>query len=177
MDTGTSGGGDDDEMGYIALSMAGEEGERREGLVYYQQDELIAEEAIRHSRGLHEEDATDPIEASINPAARLTREDARWFRARVEYQTRMVDALQGIVWPPAPLVPQRSVFLDYIPWVRYMVTVDDILEGRAWDGMGRDGPGRCTRNSMRTRHARTVAVGEREQAMLRQSWLEGGRPE
>jgi len=151
---------DDDETGYVVL-------EGREGLEYYQRDELIAEEAIRCSRGVHEE--TGPIKASINPAARLTSEDARGFRARVEYQSRMVEALQDILGPPAPLMPQRSVFLDYIPWVRHMVAVDDMLERRARDGLGTGG--RWTRNSMRTVHARSVEVGEGQREVLRGSRL------
>jgi hypothetical protein len=140
--------------------------EGREGLEYCQRDELIAEEAIRCSRGVHEEPGTGPIEASINPAARLTSEDAKGFRARVEYQSRMVDALQDVLGPPAPLMPQGSVFLDYIPWVRHMVTVDDMLERRAWDGGGR-----WTRNSKRTLHARSVAVREGQREVLRGSRL------
>lgn len=152
---------DDDETGYVVL-------EGREGLEYCQRDELIAEEAIRYSRGVHEEPGTGPIEASINPAARLTSEDAKGFRARVEYQSRMVDALQEVLWPPAPLMPQRSVFLDYIPWVRYMVTVDDALERRARDERG---SGRWTRNSMRTLHARSVVVREGQREVLRGSRL------
>ena len=157
----SQGKSDDDETGYVVL-------EGREGLEYYQRDELIAEEAIRCSRGVHEEPGTGPIKASINPAARLTSEDARGLRARVEYQSRMVEALQDILGPPAPLMPQRSVFLDYIPWVGYMVAVDDMLERRAWDGRG---SGRWTRNSMRTVHARSIDVGEGQREVLRGSRL------
>lgn len=163
---GSIGGSDDDEMGYVVLST-----EEREGLVFYQRDELIATDAIRYSRGLHEECATGPTEASINPAARLTSEG---FRARVEYQSRMVEALQAILEPPAPLMPQSSVFLDYIPWVRYMVTVDDILERRSWEGIRRGQGGRCTRNSMGTRYARSVGLREGQRNMLTESGLGGG---
>ncbi|KAI9574861.1 hypothetical protein HD554DRAFT_2010359 [Boletus coccyginus] len=134
-------------MGYVVL------GGREGG--YCRRDELIAEEAIRHSRGVHEESGTGPIEASINPAA-------EGFRARVEYQSRMVEALQDILEPPAPLMPQRSVFLDYIPWVRYMVGTSD---ERARAGLG---GGRRTRNSMRTGG---VGVGEMQRGVLRGSGL------
>lgn len=167
---GTGDGTDEEETGYVVLSTGEWGGELREGLVFYERDELIAEEAIRYSRGVHGEFATGPIEASINPAARLRSEE---FRARVEYQSRMVEALQGILGPPAPLMPQSSVFLDYIPWVRWMVTVDDILERRAWEEMGRERGGRCTRNSMRTRHARTVGLTEGQRALVRGSRLGG----
>ncbi|KAG9317291.1 hypothetical protein JVU11DRAFT_1488 [Chiua virens] len=143
---------EDEETGYKMLSGL------KEGLG----DELIAEEAIRHSRGVHEEVATDPNAASINPAARLTR---RGFRSRVEYQTQMVDALQDIV---GPAVGSRSVYLDYIPWVREMVVVDDELERRA---VGVLKGGRSTRNSQRTCHVRNVVESESRREVFRRSRL------
>ncbi|KAF8450720.1 hypothetical protein L210DRAFT_976407 [Boletus edulis BED1] len=139
---------EDEEVGYVVL-------DGREGEVFWERDELIAAEAIRHSRGVHAECGTGPIEASINPARRLE------FRARVEYQARMVKALQDVLGRAAVLMPQRSMFLDYIPWVRHMVRVDDELERRA------EYSGRRTRNSMRTVHARSVAVGDWQREEMR----------
>lgn len=141
-------------MGYVVL----EEGE---GLDFCGCDELIAREAIRHSRGVHEED-TGPNAASINPAAR---DDG----TRVAYRSRMVEALQDVLGPGGGLMPQRSVFLDYIPWVREMVAVDDDLERRALYVRGR---GRCTRNSLGRVHARNVCLGEAEREVMRRSRLE-----
>ncbi|KAG6378546.1 hypothetical protein JVT61DRAFT_12811 [Boletus reticuloceps] len=146
---------EDEEVGYVVLD---EE-------VYWERDELIAAEAIRHSRGVHAECGTGPIEASINPARRL---DFGGFRARVAYQTRMVKALQDLLGRAAVSMPQRSMFLDYIPWVRCMVRVDDEHERRA----EHSGRGRRTRNSMRTVHARSVAVGDWQREEMRRSGLE-----
>ncbi|KAF9221971.1 hypothetical protein BS17DRAFT_796785 [Gyrodon lividus] len=164
----------DDELGHTLLSMVSHVSDTRDALAFYHNDELIAQDAIRLSRGIHEEFATGPIGTSINPTASLTTGDTgRSFRSRMVYQSQMVDALQDIIHPPAPLMPQSSVFLDYIPWVRYMATVDDILERKAWDGMEKEKSGRLTRNSMRTKHARTIDLSEAQQKLLAGSRLEG----
>ncbi|KAF9247050.1 hypothetical protein BU15DRAFT_38841 [Melanogaster broomeanus] len=147
----------DDELGHTLMSMPLHV---PDALVFYHNDELIAQVAIRLSRGIHEEAATGPIGTSINPAASLMTGGIGSFRSRVVYQSQMADALQNIIQPPAPLMPQSSVFLDYIPWVRHMVTIDDILERIAWDGMEKEKSGRLTRNSMRTKHIRAIDLDE-----------------
>ncbi|KAG8218468.1 hypothetical protein J3R82DRAFT_4099 [Butyriboletus roseoflavus] len=148
----------EEEMGYVVVSTGGWCGE---GLVFYRRDELIAEEAIRHSRGLHASFATGPNEASINPAARLTGEDCC---ARVEYQSRMVEALQGILERPAAMMGQRGVYLDYIPWVGYMVRAEDEMD------VGARG-GRSTRNSRGTREGGLVVLSGVQRGMVRGSRL------
>lgn len=112
--------GEGSEMGYVVV-------ERED----WERDELI-EEAIRQSRGvLHEESGTGPMEIDAG--------------AHVAYHARMVDALEALVGPPVRTMGERVVFLDYIPWVRHMVGVeDDDLERRR--GLGRGG--RRTRNSV-----------------------------
>ncbi|KIK91063.1 hypothetical protein PAXRUDRAFT_831154 [Paxillus rubicundulus Ve08.2h10] len=162
----------DDELGHILLSMAPHVPGTRDALVFYHNDELIAQDAIQLSRGVHEF-ATGRIGTSINPAASLTTGDTGCFRSRVVYQSQMVDALQDIIRPPGPVMPQSSVFLDYIPWVRYMVKVDDMLEQMAWDGIEKEKSGRLTRNSMRTKHTRTINVSEAQQKILAESRLKG----
>ena len=96
---------------------------------------VVLREEEEMSRGVHEE--TGPMEMSIRDA----------FRARVAYQTRMVDALQGILGPGGAMVAQTGLFLDYIPWVRYMAAVED-EQREGWSG------GRRTRNSMGVRGGR-----------------------
>lgn len=163
----------DDELGHNILFMDGCVSNGREGLAFYHYDELIAQDAILLSRGIHEELNTDPTAASINPAARLTTEEAEIFRSRVAYQSEIAGALQHIIQPPAPLMPQSSVFLDYIPWVRYMVVVDDNLEQMARDEVARAKSGRLTRNSMKTRHIRNIELDERQQGVLMRTQLDG----
>lgn len=158
----------DDEVGHRMLFM--ERPENRVCLSWYETDEFIAQEAIQLSRGVHEELATDPTVTSINPAASLTREG---FRSRVDYQSQITDALQDIVRPPAPLMPQSSVFLDYIPWVRYMVMIDDEQERIAQEVEAGKGT-RQTRNSMRTRHVRNMDLDERQRAILAHTRLGRG---
>lgn len=161
----------DDELGHGMLFMDGCISNGREGLAFYHYDELIALDAILLSRGIHEELDTDPTAASINPAASLTTEEAEIFRSRVAYQSQIAGALQHIIQPPGPLMPQSSVFLDYIPWVRYMVVVDDNLEQMARDEVARAKSARLTRNSMKTRHIRNIDLNERQQAALSRTQL------
>ncbi|KAG6332601.1 hypothetical protein ID866_6492 [Astraeus odoratus] len=161
----------DDELGHSMLFVDGRVLDTRQGLAFYRQDELIAQDAIQLSRGIHEELVTDPTVTSINPAASLTREETEIFRSRVVYQSQIADALRRIVQPPAPLMPQSSVFLDYLPWVRYMVMVDDDLERMAQEEIERGRTGRMTRNSMRTRHIRNIDLEERERETLARTRL------
>ncbi|KAL4081871.1 hypothetical protein V8B97DRAFT_1862947 [Scleroderma yunnanense] len=163
----------DEELGHSPLFMDAHVLDTRQDLVFYHHDELIAQEAIRLSRGIHEELATDPTATSINPAASLTREETEIFRSRVAYQSQITGALQDIIQPPAPLMPQSSVFLDYIPWVRYMVMVDDNLERMAQETKNRGKSGRITRNSMKTKHIRNIDLDERQQGMLFRTRLGG----
>ena len=116
---------------------------------------------------------TDPTATSINPAASLTCDATEIFRSRVVYQSQIAGALQDIIQPPGPLMPQSSVFLDYIPWVRYMVMVDDDLERIAQEEMSRGKSGRTTRNSMKTRHIRNIDLDERQQDVLCRTRLDG----
>ncbi|KAI6003993.1 hypothetical protein EDD15DRAFT_2155800 [Pisolithus albus] len=162
----------DDELGHSMLFTDGCISNGREGLAFYHYDELIALDAIQLSRGIHEELVTDPTAASINPAASLTTEEAEIFRSRVAYQSQIAGALQHIIQPPGPLMPQSSVFLDYIPWVRYMVVVDDNLEQMARDEVARAKSGRLTRNSMKTRHIRNIDLNERQQEALSRTQLD-----
>ncbi|KAI6047181.1 hypothetical protein EDC04DRAFT_2556550 [Pisolithus marmoratus] len=162
----------DDELGHSMLFMDGCVLNGREGLAFYHWDELIALDAIQLSRGIHEELDTDPTAASINPAASLTTEEAEIFRSRVAYQSQIAGALQHIIQPPAPLMPQSSVFLDYIPWVRYMAVVDDNLEQMAQDEAARVKSARLTRNSMKTRHVRNIDLDERQREVLSRTQLD-----
>ncbi|KAG2118742.1 uncharacterized protein F5147DRAFT_565197 [Suillus discolor] len=158
----------DDELGHATLIRPSHVSDTRDGLAFYHNDELIVQDAIHLSRGKHEVSGAIPITTSINPAASGSNTDmeTRLFRARVEHQAQMLTALQDIVQPPAPLMPQSSVYLDYIPWVRFMVNVDDILERLAWDEMEKVKSGRLTRNSMKARHIRTIDLREDQHQAL-----------
>ncbi|KAH7929451.1 P-loop containing nucleoside triphosphate hydrolase protein [Leucogyrophana mollusca] len=162
----------DDELGHSILFRPSHVSDTSDALAFYHNDELIAQEAIRLSRGAHAAVDTDPIVASINPAASGSFPEHRLFHSRVVYESQMVEALQHIINLPAPLMPQRSVFLDYIPWVREMVTVDDILERLAWDGMEKEKSGRMTRNSMKAKHARSIELSADQRRLLDATRLE-----
>jgi DNA polymerase III delta prime subunit len=165
----------DDELGHSILIRPSHVSDTRDALAFYHNDELIVQDAIHLSRGKHEVLGAIPITTSINPAASGSNTDmeTRLFRARVEHQTQMLTALQDIVQPPAPLMPQSSVYLDYIPWVRFMVKVDDILERLAWDEMEKVKSGRLTRNSMKARHIRTIDLREDQHRALVTTRIQG----
>ncbi|KAG1755688.1 hypothetical protein EDB19DRAFT_1624441 [Suillus lakei] len=165
----------DDELGHAILIRPSHVSDTRDALAFYHNDELIVQDAIHLSRGKHEVLGTIPITTSINPAAGGSNTDmeTRLFRARVEHQAQMLTALQDIVQPPAPLMPQSSVYLDYIPWVRFMVKVDDILERLAWDEMEKVKSGRLTRNSMKARHIRTIDLREDQHRALAATRIQG----
>lgn len=165
----------DDELGHAILIRPSHVSDTRDTLAFYHNDELIVQDAIHLSRGKHEVLGVIPITTSINPAASDSNTDmeTRLFRARVEHQAQMLTALQDIVQPPAPLMPQSSVYLDYIPWVRFMVKVDDILERLAWDEMEKVKSGRLTRNSMKARHIRTIDLREDQRRALVATRIQG----
>ncbi|KAG1754043.1 uncharacterized protein EDB91DRAFT_1043911, partial [Suillus paluster] len=165
----------DDELGHTILFRPLHVSDTRDSLAFYHDDELIVQDAIHLSRGKHEVLGPIPITTSIDPAAGGTNTDmeTRLFRARVEHQAQMLTALQDIIQPPAPLMPQSSVYLDYIPWVRFMVTVDDILERLAWDEMEKVKSGRLTRNSMKARHIRIIDLKEDQHRALITSRMQG----
>jgi len=142
----------DDELGYPVLYGSTSTREARDGMVFYRADENIAREAIRASRGTHEEWV--PIKGADGQVV-----DQELFRARVEYQRELVDGLAGIM-TLSGLMPQESAFLDYIPWVRELVRIDDMHEREAWDGREKEKSGRMTRNSMRAKHTRTIELDE-----------------
>ncbi|KAH7887737.1 hypothetical protein F5I97DRAFT_1806207 [Phlebopus sp. FC_14] len=155
----------DDEVGHCVLYMPWQASDTREGLVYVHEDELIAEETMRLARGIQEEMATEGTSIS---GTSLSSEEREMFRTRVGYQTEMREVLEGVSGEAGGrLMPQGSVFVDYIPWVRYMVEVDDGLERLA------GATGRMTRNSLRTKHIRNIELGERARGILTRTRLVG----
>jgi len=159
-------------VGHTILFRPSHVSDTRDELAFYHNDELIAQDAIHLSRGKHEVLST--ITASITPAAGGSNTDeTSLFRARVVHQAQLLTALQDIIQPPAPLMPQSSVYLDYIPWVRSMVTVDDILERLAWDEMEKEKSGRLTRNSMKAKHIRTIDLKEDQHRAFAATKMQG----
>jgi hypothetical protein len=88
------------------------------GFMFDHEDKSIAETAILLSRGAFGE--RPPIIECTN-----TFPKCGLFRARVAYQGKMMTILENLVPPP---VCRPSVYLDYEPWIRIMVGVEDMLE-------------------------------------------------
>lgn len=164
----------DDELGHVILFQPSHVSDTRDALAFYHNDEFIAQDAIHLARGKHEVLGMVPITTSINSAAGSSSDIGTClFRARVVYQAQMLTALQDIIQPPAPLMPQSSVYLDYIPWVRFMVTVDDTLERLAWDEMEKAKSGRLTRNSMKAKHTRIIDIREDQYRAVMATRMQG----
>jgi hypothetical protein len=114
---------------------------RHEEPRYSHEDELIGHEIVKRSR--------DRLVAIADVDVGLKVEQALHARglshARVAYQEQVAGAISLI--PSAGLFMSRSaVFLDYLPWIRQMVDLEDSQE---LESERRGKPGRQTRNSNR----------------------------
>jgi hypothetical protein len=127
----------DSELGHIILLHPSARSERGEGLEFYHQDETIVNDLLqlscKHIRGT---------------LASVTTAESFWactpYRARIAYQSQMLQVLERLIPLSAPLMPRAAVFVDYEPFIRQIVGSDDTHEQR-WHQHSRHG--RTTRNS------------------------------
>lgn len=157
----------DDEIGHTHIFNASG---RSNALTCYYKDTMICEEVLRYSRGI--------LEASHNtrPAATssIAFQTRALFRARTEYQTKMLDLLwPGLVPVHSHLLPRPAVFLDYIPWVRYMVQVDDIYEQTGdWEANVNPRSGRMTRSGAKGSYERQLTLSDHQRGIIAGTRLE-----
>jgi hypothetical protein len=140
----------DDEIGHKLLLNPSWECHRPEMLQFYNQDELISRSLVQRSRQslVARVGAVPVMKATSALQARAL------FRSHVAYQSRLVRAL-GIIPLSAPLLPRPAIFLDYLPWIRHMISAEDAEELRE---ASRRKSGRQTRNSQR--RERIIAIAE-----------------
>jgi len=155
----------DDEVGHTYLFNASG---ASTGLASYYQDEIIYEDIIRHSYGI-----LDGPRPTVNVTT--TFKKRALFRARVEYQSKMLDLL----WPElvplqSHLLPRPAVFLDYVPYVRYMAEIDDNYEQTGdWEASINPRSGRTTRNSRRGSYERQLTLSDYQREIIATTRLEG----
>lgn len=88
------------------------------------------------------------------------------FYGRREHWTQMGDVLDRVVGGSA-LVSPSTLVLDYEPYVRWMVKVDDEVESRWTESKGVERRwGRATRNSQRQEYVRYVNLGHEHRRTL-----------
>lgn len=125
----------------------------------------MASALIRRSRGVLEAGMTwEPT--SINISSFRTR---GLFRARVDHQRLIAEALESIV--PFPILAMRrsAVFADYVTSIRDIVAAEDMHEVMQ---MQKERTGRTTRNSGGS-YVRNIALTAEERTALGASVLEG----
>lgn len=83
------------------------------------------------------------------------------FDNRIRYQTAVVEVLNDFIPLSGPLLPRAAAFLEYLPWLRIMVAIDDDFESR--DSVAQ-GVGRATRNS--GRYYREIILSEHQRNIL-----------
>jgi hypothetical protein len=134
----------------------------------YHTDEVIYEDIIRQSRGTLEVCNTTPPPLTSTKIDRAAFETRGLFRARVDYQSQMLDLLSLELIPlQSHLLPRPAVFLDYVPWIRNMAQIDDALEAAGgWDANTNSRPGRSTRNSGRTSYERQLTLSDKQREIV-----------
>lgn len=161
----------DDEIGYAMLFKDDTISGFRHALpAFYTYDTTLFEDVARLS-GRAVEKLPMP-QASGHAMEAL--DAAAAFISRTSFQRQVVAALGELLDISAPLMPRPSVFLDYEPWIRYMVAVDDAQEA-TWAETRVSGPGRSgrlTRNSQR--YQRWVVLADDLRGALAESSLKWG---
>jgi hypothetical protein len=80
----------------------------------------------------------------------------------------MLDLLwPGLIPLQSHLLPRPAVFLDYVPWVRYMAQVDDAYElAGDWEANVNPRSGRMTRNSVKGSYERQLTLSDHQRGIL-----------
>jgi hypothetical protein len=136
---------------------------------------MICEDAIGCSRGILEASYDTRLTANNSTTFRTR----ALFRARVEYQSKMLSLLwPGLVPLQSHLLPRPAVFLDYVPWVRNMAQIDDAYElAGDWEANVNPRSGRMTRNSGKGTYERQLTLSEHQRGIIVATRLGGFGPD
>ncbi|PCH41200.1 hypothetical protein WOLCODRAFT_16953 [Wolfiporia cocos MD-104 SS10] len=154
----------DDELGYTVLRGSDSTSGRAIPVdhSYYHQDDLTAEEALSgyQSRLGH----MPPLPADLLGYTASAR----------EYAAQMVAILADLQVPADVLMGSSPPFLDYDPWLRYMVAVDDANAAASLAAQVARGGTRRTRNSQKSvQGVRYVPISESNRGTLARTALSG----
>ncbi len=93
---------------------------------------------------------------------RVPNESHQLLFAQTSYLSRGLGALRRIVtWPKTP-----ALSLDYVPWVRYMVGADDLLEEASVTDQGLRRGGRLTRSMQSQVYTRYITLDEQQRSAI-----------
>ncbi|KAH9936957.1 hypothetical protein B0H21DRAFT_758294 [Amylocystis lapponica] len=126
---------------------------------FYDRDQVIADELARSSTR---------AAAGLCPAPTAVDAHARAAGARA-CAARIDGAFRGLGVPLDVLVDRAAVALEYAPWVRHMVAVDDALEAAAASAPNLTS--RTTVNSRSEKYARWISLEEEHRRTLRDAAL------
>ncbi|GBE79448.1 P-loop containing nucleoside triphosphate hydrolase protein [Sparassis crispa] len=126
----------DDELGYfVAHDNLPFESALHVDLSVYRRDEVVMKEVVSYSNDLF---------ASLYPALPLGEQEEI---SSQNHASSVKALMRKLRVPLDTLADNRSVFLDYEPWIRYMVAVDDAALQEV--GQTQKERGRTTRNSQK----------------------------
>ncbi|CED84456.1 Replication factor C, subunit RFC1 (large subunit) [Phaffia rhodozyma] len=148
----------DDEVGYslvakepadpieVRLSEVGMEGEMAR---------WIEQHALNQTTGTESQELERLTSAAGDRWPRLEKD-------RLNHLDQLLTFLESIIFPPAPLLPSKALIIDYVPYIQYMVHIDDLLaksdEIQETLGYGRGRDGRMMRASARAGMAAVAAA-------------------
>lgn len=149
----------DNELGHTIISNSRASLTAADNFGHADLDELIGSTAIRLSRGSLEE----PVSRCGNSTVTLTGE---LFRARLRYRATIRAIGNNEALPGAHTLNRDAFTLDYLPWIRQMVMLDDQQDtAKHQKGV------RTTRNSQR--YVRTISLTELERKGVEESGYNG----
>ena len=111
----TDGQSMDDEIGHTIFCAA-----TPHPVGHHCKERMMTDDIMRLSRGAVERMAGE--DHAFTPPTTFTR------RAAVESRSQILDALNALIPSSAPHLPLTPTVLDYEPWVRHMVALDDMHE-------------------------------------------------
>lgn len=119
---------------------------------------------MRLSRGILQHEIRNKLTLDVKNGFR-TRE---LFHARVEHQVQMVEGLKNMIPLSAWAMGNYVIHMDYGPWIRHLVAVEDKEEALY---MQKERTGRRTRNSG-GKYERTIVVSGKEREALTATGVE-----
>ena len=126
----------------------------------------MIEDTIRASRGTLALGLINPVGEA--PSSRGL------FCARARHQSQMLELLRPDLVPiQTHLVP--TVFVDYVPWIRRMVEIDDGFEKSGdWESLNLNRSGRPSRTAARSSsYVRQLTLSDNQRAIIAATVLEG----
>ena len=131
---------------------------------FYTYDYSISQEIIALSRAIRRGSEDDP-ESLLGHAESTNALAARLCEDRSSFAAEMLPVLFHCLNPKPCSVSDTTLFTDYLPWIRYMVDVDNALE-ELISPPGTQQSRRQTRNSKKAAQERHIQLDTAELEIL-----------